>query len=228
MPRPEKWYDPEFEAARAYMGLRQTLAGREVVRFLYPDVLDGITKISVVKSKNEPHCELVHLNARLERLLRDTQLLSSEDLQHSLQNAYERAESLAFPAAVAYRALCHRLHGVTSSFHLQSMGLEQMQVLDHLGITDDGAAVLHRNLLNKLHIAQEATDTALTRSLAQAFEAFAEAWAYRRLSRCLKISKIAEGDDPGPDFRCELEGREFFAAKPYASDAATPLRGLLT
>jgi hypothetical protein len=78
------------------------------------------------------------------------------------------------------------------------------------GVTDDGAAVLHRNLLDKLHIAQEATDAALTRSLAQAFEAFGEAWAYRRLSRCLKISTIPEGDEPGPDFRCELDGRDFF------------------
>jgi hypothetical protein len=206
----KKWYDPKFEAARAYMDLMETVAGRHAVRFLEPNMLDGITKIAAVKSKNEPHGELVHLTATLERLLGDTQLLISEDLQHSLRNAYERAESLAFPAAVAYRDLCHRLHGVTSSFHLQAMGLEQMQVLDQLGSTDNGAAVLHRNLLNKLHIAQEATDAALTRSLAQTFEAFAEAWAYRRLSRCVKISKIPEVDDPGPDFRCELDGREFF------------------
>jgi hypothetical protein len=210
MPRPEKWYDPKFKAARAYMDLMGTLAGRHAVRFLCPDVLDGITKIAGVKSQNEPHGELVHLNAMLEHLLPDTQLLSSDELQRRLLNTYERAESLAFPAAVAYRDLCHRLHGVTSSFHLQSMGLGQMQVLDELGVTDDGAAALHANLRDKLQIAQEATDAALTRSLAQAFEAFGEAWAYRRLSRCLKISKIPEGDDPGPDFQCELDGREFF------------------
>jgi len=210
MPRPEKWYNPKFEAARAYMDLMETSAGRRAVQRLCPDVLDGITRIAMVKCKNEPHGELVHLNATLGRLLRDTQLLSQDELRGNLLNVYDRAESLAFPAAVAYRDLCHRLHGVTNSFHLQSMGLGQMQVVDELGVTDDGATVLHRNLLDKLQVAQEATDAALTRSLAQAFEAFGEAWAYRRLSRCMKISKIPEGDDPGPDFRCELDGREFF------------------
>src|ERR1700730_12256208 len=105
MPRPKKWYDPKFEAARAYMDLMETLAGRHAVRSLYLQVLDGIKKIAVAKSKNEPHGELVHLIATLERLLRDTQLLCSDELQRSLLNAYERAESLAFPAAVAYRDL---------------------------------------------------------------------------------------------------------------------------
>jgi hypothetical protein len=95
-----------------------------------------------------------------------------------------------------------------------------MQVLDELGVTDDGATALHANLRDKLQIAQEATDAALTRSLAQAFEAFGEAWAYRRLSRCLKISKIPEGDDPGPDFQCELDGREFFVEPPQQKHIA--------
>ena len=93
----KKWYDPKFEAARAYMDLMETVAGRHAVRFLEPNMLDGITKIAAVKSTNEPHGEHVHLTATLERLLGDTQLLISEDLQHSLRNAYERAESSRVP-----------------------------------------------------------------------------------------------------------------------------------
>jgi hypothetical protein len=210
MPRLVKWYDPKFEAARVYMDLVDTPPGRYAIRHLCPDVLDGITEIANAKYNKEPYCELVHLNRTIVRLLKETTLTSSNEIQHQLLTTYERAERLALPAAVAYRDICHRLHGVTSSFHLQSMGLKQMQVIDLLRGTDGVAAVLHKNLLDKLHLAQAAKDAELIRRLAQAFEAFAEAWAYRRLSRCLKISKIPEGDEAGPDFRCELESKEFF------------------
>jgi hypothetical protein len=124
---------------------------------------------------------------------------------------YDRAESLAYPAGVGYRGLCHWLYGVTSSFHLQSMTLAQMQILDELTVTDEGADILHRALLEKLRVAEEATDTQIVRRFAQVFEAFVEAWAYRRLRKCVRVSKIREGSGEARlDFRCELNGREFF------------------
>jgi hypothetical protein len=211
MPEQMRGYEPKFEAGRAYLELAEMAGGLTVLAGVDPCVLDGIAKISAVKPKTKRYEDLVEHNAALVLALRDTQFRSSEQLQRRFRETYDRAESLAYPAAVGYRDLCQRLHGVTSSFHLESMTLAQMRLLDELVVADEGADILHRMLLDKLEIARRATDEQLIRRLAQVFETFVEAWAYRRLRNCLSVSKIQESsDDPRPDFQCELNGREFF------------------
>jgi hypothetical protein len=192
------------------MQITQNLESRRTLRHLDPRVLDDIARIASLKAIRDPHDELAFLNGTLIRHLGEVRLVSSVDLQDQLKIAYERAELLAMPSAVGYRGLCHRLLGVTSSFHLQSMGIDQMRVLDELALNDAAAATLHRELLLKLQIATQATDAELTRKLAQLFETFSEFWVYRRLRECVTITKIAEGDDPSPDFQCALGGRDFF------------------
>jgi hypothetical protein len=204
------WYNAEFQAARLYMEVTKQPEGRRAIGRLYPNVLDAIARHAEAKAKTDPHGEIQHLVAKLVQVIGDPLLLSSHDLQSEVRITYDRAESLALPAAVAYRQLCHRLHGVSSSLHLQSMHGDQMELLDRLADIDAGARALHKELLLKFDLAAASTDAELPRKLAQAFETFGEFWVYRRLSNIMTIEKVSEGSTSTPDFRCSLNGRDFF------------------
>ncbi len=210
MTKNELWYNPKFEAARLYMEVTREPDGRRALGRLYPNILDAVARHAEAKAKDDPYGEIGHLTAKLIRLIGDPRIVSSADLQAEVRIAYDRAEAIALPASVAYRQLRHRLHSVTSSYHLESMHLEQMELLDSLADNDVKSKPLHRELLLKFDLAAQASDSDLPRKLAQAFEAFGEFWVYRRLCNCIKIEKVTEGATPSPDFQCSLNGRQFF------------------
>lgn len=210
--RSKKWHESQSDSARAYMDLTTNLPGRQAVLNLVPDVLDSIARIATLKSKTNPHAELVELDASLHRQLRNEDLVSSSDAQHNLRMTYFRAEQLALPASVIYRDLRHRLQGVTSSFHLDQIGLSRMQALDELAAGDEHAAVMHKQVMSQLTVARDAVDCELPQKLSRVFEAFSEMWAYRHLKERLNILKVPESvkGQQTPDFKCELDGREFY------------------
>jgi hypothetical protein len=147
---------------------------------------------------------LLDLTDRLIALLANP--TAHADFTKQFEVAYEAARRSTYPVS---RALIdeHHLHSdITRDYTLNCIDLGQVRAIEDDALTDQSMKTFAQEMLTKLTAKTKSPRHEVYRSV---FEVYSEALVCRLLRQCsggrLKINKIAETAQAGPDFECELD-----------------------
>jgi hypothetical protein len=147
---------------------------------------------------------LLHLTDELLTLLADPP--AHANFKDRFNAAYEEALRFAYPLS---RALIdeHHLHsGITRDYTLNCIDLGQVRAIEDDALTDPSMKLFAGEMLSKLQAKTKSPRHEIYRSV---FDVYSEALVClllrERSERRLRIKKIPETAQAGPDFHCELD-----------------------
>ena len=128
------------------------------------------------------------------------------DFRSQFEQAYEKALRMAYPLTQTLMDE-HRLHsGISRDYTLLQFDPGQVRAIEDDAVTDLSMKTFAQEMLGKLTAKTKSPRHEVYRSV---FDIYSEALVCRllreRAKGRLRITKIAETDQAGPDFECELD-----------------------
>ncbi|KTS08062.1 hypothetical protein SB2_17800 [Methylobacterium radiotolerans] len=131
--------------------------------------------------------------------------LAHSDFKADFMTAYEEARRHAYPLTRALIDERHRLLGLSRDYTLDCIDSGQVRLIEDEAAADPSLKEFVRDMRTKL----ASNKLARREVLRQVFDVYGEALVCRllreRVGSRLRIAKIQETSDPGPDFACELD-----------------------
>jgi hypothetical protein len=146
---------------------------------------------------------LLKLTARLLALLKSP--TACKDFRKRFDITYEKAWRSAYPISHKLIKEHHVHRDITVDYTLSCFDLGQVRAIEDDALTDNSVKTFAREMLKKLTAKTKSPRHEVYRSV---FETYSEALIFlllrERAGKSLKIEKIAETAEAGPDFKCEL------------------------
>jgi len=128
-----------------------------------------------------------------------------DDFKEQFNDSYEAARKSAYPVSNKIIEELHFHLDTTQDYTLKCIDLGQVRAIEDDALTDRSMKVFTEEMLDKLLAKTASPKHEVYRSV---FDIYSEALVCRllreRTSGRLKIEKIPESSEPGPDFECEL------------------------
>ncbi|BBO04470.1 hypothetical protein SG09_38200 [Bradyrhizobium ottawaense] len=147
---------------------------------------------------------LLELTDRMLLLLADPR--AHADFKKQFEEAYEKSLRLAYPVSRALLDEFHRQSGIAQDYTLRCFDRGQLREIEDAAAGDTSMRTFAREMLAKLTAQTKSPRHQVYRSV---FDVYSEALLCKlmreRAGGRLRISKISETSQAGPDFQCELD-----------------------